>query len=1275
MFNSKSFYLIGKFSFLIFLIFLFISCDNSLSAELFRETLQKEVEYVNAQEIEILVAPDLNQGTTIPSGTYKKKAGFEFEISFTEAENYQFDHWIAVNSSTGEQYSDKVVFENASSTSTKVTVNEKLEKLWIKPVCYVRPVVERNLPEMTEEGVSRDSSIVIFFNKPLSSENDFSKIEITSAGEDVSINFKNPILNENLLTFPVDKKNLVNVESGKTKSVSVKLPDNLFYMENERKVFMGKETLFTYKVNSTTSNKAELIFTDGGETGTVSPSGTQNYNIGETFELNFIPKTGYTFTGWKILDSEGNTVSDDVLKIENRASMKTIVTVLKDERGISVIPENVLLPGVINHRPEASTIAIDANTPISVDFNMPVKAEDINFSNIYILNGGENITQYFDEPVLSNEGKTVTINPIALKLVSFIKEKNAAFIDVKVMFTNGIKAISDEKEYSLLQNEKSEWTFRYKPDTEKIAPAKYALEISKTLPVGEAVPAVAETNLISKKSLSELNETEILTNWVADSIYITGRFYDADSGVENVIIEETLVTDLDGKELKKDTDSYDAISTYTVSSPSDKLNIIFDENGYATFGFVYKIKTVKDGGICLNIRVADKCGNINQGDKVYVINSLSFDWSGIEPCNYKNIPDVGKRWHFDKDYYELHKNEISVEKKNTRKRVYKNVYCDTSIECKYFDRNKNPVRSEMLSNLENNELSYSFDVETIDELDFTLYVTDKNKNEFSKQYSFPGKSFISFTIVSDAVKEFYWGSKGHNTQIFMWMNFEDGYDITNLVTPYAQYNKNEEIDKFWMLSRNGLLFGEFSDISYDNTYDNPIGSQVTDLTFSNLSFESCGPNTDQININMEIPESLWEKYDGIYVENKSTSYYETTRTSFKYKSTVAQTKAQTAYLYNAPEELTLFGIDKEGIVHKGFVIEYPPALKDLENSLSYYNRSPNTKDEYTLYEEVKALGGDIFPLAYFISPIDYGVSPDKVVNPIVNFEWWTDEFPTVRTDEISRRTFKYLSKSGKTPVEKEITKDCVSIVDMDENNGNLYLKGTDKAGNYSIYKYNYRFLPELKYKLKCKEPYIENKKRFVRADVYTEIEKEQEPKKYSEKHLVIQSLDSKTNLWTDEKDIELEKDILAVTEVQEMPYNAWIRYKTEYNGLVPDESQPAKTTFNISDYTYCYTGGESTYNEMLREIGNTVYFRSDKSAFVHTLITLKPYSECKSWTAAQWEHHRKTLNERVLSLSGGETGNAKGYTFNMTEIPEGYCYVAVIHFANGEVKMTEVKQK
>ena len=209
-------------------LLLLTACDSWMQDDDFYSEIENDVKVANAQQISVYVRYALTrQGKTDPDGSATFKVEIPHEISATTEPEYGFVRWAAFPTSflaTGDNQAKNkdvyfidnddyntrllpheiqapvVVFEDAKSASTKVTINEKRDDIFLVPIVAQRPAVSLTIPAKGSSGVVRNMSVRINFTKPMDPESfkneagEYDKITITqgiqtfSADGDIEIN-------------------------------------------------------------------------------------------------------------------------------------------------------------------------------------------------------------------------------------------------------------------------------------------------------------------------------------------------------------------------------------------------------------------------------------------------------------------------------------------------------------------------------------------------------------------------------------------------------------------------------------------------------------------------------------------------------------------------------------------------------------------------------------------------------------------------------------------------------------------------------------------------------------------------------------------------------------------------------------------------------------------------------------------------------------------------------------------------------------------------------
>ena len=223
---------------------LLASCNNWMKDDNLYSDIENDVKVANASKINVYVRYAMTkQGKTDPDGAAIFKVEIPHEISATTETEYGFVRWAAFTTdflATGdnqnknkdflfvdeEDYNTRflpseiqaptVVFEDPYSPTTKVTINQKRDDLFLVPIVTQRPAVALTIPARGSGGVVRNMSVRINFTKPMdeesfkNSEGVFDTITITQGtqtftsegdieidSEDITSRFQAPVFSKN----------------------------------------------------------------------------------------------------------------------------------------------------------------------------------------------------------------------------------------------------------------------------------------------------------------------------------------------------------------------------------------------------------------------------------------------------------------------------------------------------------------------------------------------------------------------------------------------------------------------------------------------------------------------------------------------------------------------------------------------------------------------------------------------------------------------------------------------------------------------------------------------------------------------------------------------------------------------------------------------------------------------------------------------------------------------------------------------------------------------
>lgn len=411
----------------------FTSCENFLAGGEIRKEIEEKIAYNNAKDINVLIMPEIGTGTIVQNTNYTAKLGYPFEISFTEASEYSFVEWIAVDKNNPEKkLNEGVIFDDAHSATTKVKISTDSVAVKIIPSCEKRIALSvEPSPRYDPLGVSRDRSITVTFTKPLSrssfiyAENEIpagaqtkingdgeiwaysidgqtylKNISITNA-DDYSIaeHFTCPLVNDKLLTIAVDKNEPIKFNSGEVfKTVKVTLSKDIC---DTKGIKMNTEKSWNYQITESTDDKASVNLTS--DKGSVYLAGTKDYSIGQKITLALTEDADYQFVRWDYDSS--------IIYIAEPENLNTTATVLEKTQGDNTTqikalcaPRLRVLDKGFSPVNDSENPTVSKNSSIIITFNQNLPDDEEGkkqLENISITIGGSPVKSSFKAPVIS----------------------------------------------------------------------------------------------------------------------------------------------------------------------------------------------------------------------------------------------------------------------------------------------------------------------------------------------------------------------------------------------------------------------------------------------------------------------------------------------------------------------------------------------------------------------------------------------------------------------------------------------------------------------------------------------------------------------------------------------------------------------------------------------------------------------------------------------------------------------------------------------------------
>lgn len=789
-------------------LFMVMGCENFLSGSEIKEELQKSINEANAAEVQIFISADADTGSVAPNGTVTYKVGKSFPVVFTESKGYQFSHWEIIDRETKRPIENAITVANSGVAETSVLVLADVKNIYLHPVCIVRPSVERISPQYADAGVPRDSAIVITFNKIISKDNDFSKIQITSGGNSVKDCYKAPVVNNNLLQFDANPSNLIDASSG-TRNVTVTIPEDFFYIEDKTVVTLGSEYSYSFRVNNTTNEKTRISFDAAGR-GKIIPSEEHEYSIGESFTLKFEPGNGYNFNGWNVLDGDGKDADGTILKFSDKMAASTTVTVLS-KANITITPNSEMIPAVESMSPEYKEEGVICFKPILITFNMPMAASDLDgtFANVKIQNAnGYDIKEYFQLPKLSSDGKRLTIKPKIETIKSLLSSSRTADITVSLANTihqnggSGLCMNTYENKYKI--NDSSDTT----------EPVITSLKVYSD---------ASQTRLLSSKNVDEWDiPSDVNSNQIGGKVWIRCQGIDADSGVKAIVVKEELVKlpngNTPGSEYKQgNSKEYGSFTEYEL-------------NNYESDLIEYPVRTTIDGVAKLSVYLVDAEGKQSlSSEDCYVVIHNTFTNSGkivfgdkdqTANCKALRFADGNGR---DKAYL----TKVS----GLKDQIYKGAYNPLNVKIEYWDEGN--VHTSLYA--ENNFESANGEIDLSDKTKYfidrnaekitnvLLAVSDNFGHEYSFEYQIPRNSSVGcMTTVQPYNKDSRWKIIANDIS-------DEKYKGS--IKYYAYYKKHSEpVSEYKYLADGNYSYSVWANgiLQNENQYDVVISTSWKD---------------------------------------------------------------------------------------------------------------------------------------------------------------------------------------------------------------------------------------------------------------------------------------------------------------------------------------------------------------------------------------------------------------------------------------------------------------
>ena len=1078
----------------------------------------------------------------------------------------------------------------------------------------------------------------------------------------------------------------------------------------------------------------EVYITADKEAGEVSPAGLYTTKLGKSFSVMFVPNNGYQFSRWEVLDRKTGEVIEGAVSFEDPTAAETKAKVLKNIANIQINAVYLDLPRVVTKSPEKVDSGVYANMPIKCTFNHPLQDENgepivFDFTNVNIMYGGENISYLFNAPVLSIDNLILTIKPDVQQLLEFIESKKLATLDITVRFTSSIKTFVDGKEYSLYQNENSDWTYRVNTETKTTTPVITELTVTNRPKDSEKY---SDANMIPQRTnVNEANsftESDIYNRraYKGKIVYLYGTCYDAADGLQSIVVKEKLVADENANILSNS--GWDYATDYSY----DNCILTSKGNGYYDFIIAHELKE-SSGAVCVEAVLKDVVEAESAG-KDYTV--IKYELSALQeedksPINWVlNVPRIESHttngiaytytYHYEEVVFSqsdfdnnlriikfinpngnfLH-DELTDRYNNTTwnnytisEHLYGNYYFSETkfdIFCKYKSRS-GIVEPKMNYNSQDKYWYLALEADDLGglQLDFTI-IDDMDAAE-TRTYYIPVVPNVVDKVPNwqnSQMEDIICNCSTPGSSLYAIMNNYDE-DETTLLNTYAA-SKSNGLSKYTVHDYTGQCFYRNSGLAGPmKTIDlQSIPVQNDSLPLIQIEEPVIGePNRDGKCL-IKIPLSMINSDDSIWDVYDTVLYNYTTSTADNDRIELEPGAEELCFYYSGADlcernlYITVLG-KKDG--------EKSQPTKRTIIKLSEYKIGYDTVPPEIMVEvgELMPLTGTFqqrcltFPNSGNSSAFNYFVPViflEDEETGIKSINWWTDENNTLR-DDYESCIIRALSATS-----FDIALPLCDL-NLDRNNVRFMVRATDLNDNSTVETIDVKFkdgpviIPEYVTGSGSKQLKITCKSKTPLK--FWEAGSDPEPNLFastdSGTRFVIYEPSATRDGWDYYSDRRNLASEMSPTQENDLyTYTDQFDISAKSNKFLKivvepiDETEVNGELYKIQS-KYIYTFNAANIDKTFIETSTGMWIASNGPVMIHTLSTKTKYNICKDWTVEQWELYHKESGLIFPERDNNNNYYTCNYKIDNSAISSGECYVIIAYFADNTVRMSNVKQ-
>ncbi|HAC31725.1 MAG TPA: hypothetical protein DCF70_03775 [Treponema sp.] len=1219
--------------------------------------------------------------------------GEEVDLSFDINPGYQFYGWKIVDSDDNAVTNDIISFKNSISTDSNSTLafNKACNGITVYAVCYKRPSISTSdvspYSSNSAEEFAKNKPVTLNFAHVIEEDTEqYIEIKYSVSSFSQSTYFSRTLsADKKTVTFTPIK--MLPVENA-FETVTVTVPhDKVYYLasDGKTKITIGDEDLsWSYKVNNSTVTKTFVRMDATDASGSVIRVNGDDYSTGdkpelneeESFNLEYLVPEGYKFGGWKIacanssltvtntsyLTSGQISVYDEddeitycTLKIDSSNPAKAVLTsYLAVEKGsagwgVSVSAKDMVMPAVTSVTPGNGIQKTDI--PIKLTFNMAMDASKLVYASdkISITNGAKSMKDFFEAPVLSENRKELTLTPKGVALRDYIASLNAASINLTVSLKTGITVTKDGVSIPLLQNDNSYFTVSYKPEFETTPPTKISFFATR-----KEISLQNATNLSSSdkfvlKQVDSMTNAEILQNRTKGTVYLYGTYSDGDSGVSTVTVTQRRTNTK-----TKGTPDVSELTTTVFTKNSTGVEFETGSGGITTFCIPYEI-TEEDGAILLTVTVADAVGNKAVTTETFSAIKRSIFYMGEyygEDCSpYKlynkclgisSSVDGDKEKQVTSSEYKNGINDFIISFREDKPAIY-GVHFGSynpvvlgpenlTVQMKYTDKNGNTKIGKFTDNGVTDEKHLVLDVDGyLYGRTMELIITDDMGNVGRRTYTFPSESDLSVYLDSDRIKldckASYQGTSFYIEDFirssFSWATSyqpiyltNQPYNLSVLMVYYkAEYDDGNQ--DYLYLGKTSSLSVKYSDLS------NATFPTVT-LPYTKYSLSK--GKTNEINVTLYIDSSSWNSCDKIYVLNSDDIVSDYSQSAFYFtKNTTSLTiPCNVEQLHKYDHSFTIYG-EKNNLRSSYVTIAVPKV----------------TLNTYDTVQPTIMFGMDNSELgsgSTYTSDVQGADYKGETFKVYIKDTW---SGPKTGTLTLSDGTTYTLNSSNYYKVDIPVWK-LLNEYDTFYCKYVIYDNNNNKAEGI--------WAPQIKSCFNCSGTTLTIPNNITGSNYF-----------------YIGQYDDSLGKWTKYGSFTSNS-----THTKTLPSSKFIKATGFYA-----YSYPGSTFYGYifkSSFYYTGTASSGNYDYIIQNKDDSILVASDAPVYVQTLVTNRPYEECSTWSAEEWECFHKHVGDKYMAFSSSDHSPQK-YTIPVSEIESGECYCVVVHFADNTTTMSEVKQK